>query len=95
MSSCTAVQNIAEDYKYTSSLRYFVSDEDKQARYAEICSEIGLTTEDESWIPCLMRARELDEQRANARTAASASERKSMTELGPHSPGCAANNSCF
>ena len=68
-SGCTAVQNIAEDYKYTSSLRYFVSEEDKKARYEKICTDIGLTSDDDNWVSCLMRARALDEERATARTA--------------------------
>lgn len=95
LAGCTAVQNIAEDYKYTSALRYFVSDEDKQARYEKICSDIGLKAEDENWIPCLMKARELDEARANARTSSSNSSRAALPPVNPQTPGCAATNTCF
>ena len=92
ITGCTAVQNIAEDYKYTSSLRYFVSDEDKQAYYEEICTEIGLTSEHENWLSCLMRAREIVEARANARASARKNNTSTMTQLPQH---CAMTNSCF
>ena len=89
---CTAAKNIAEDYKYTSSLRYFVSDEDKQAYYEEICSEIGLTSEHENWLSCLMRAREMVDAWANSRTAASKNNTRTATQLPQH---CAMTNSYF
>jgi len=92
---CTAVKNIAEDYKYTSSLRHFVSDESKQARYQELCTEVGLTPEGEGWANCLIKARELDLQRASARSARAASSSTNTTQSVYRNNGCAATNSCF
>ena len=88
-SSCTGVQQYVEDYKYTSTFGHFVSDEDKKARWEKICTEIGLTSDDEKWTECLMRAREMDEIRASARVV------PSSNPTGQPSAHCSMTNSCF
>lgn len=70
LTSCTAVNNYYDELKHTSSLRYFVSEEEKLARYQEVCKQIGLTEESEAWEDCLVQARTIDANQAAQRSAA-------------------------
>ena len=54
LSSCAAVNNYYENVKHTSSVRMFLSEEEKLERYQAICKGLGLTEESESWEICLI-----------------------------------------
>jgi hypothetical protein len=69
LSSCNAANNYYENMKHTSSLRYFVSDEEKLARYQKTCRSIGVTEESDNWEACLITAKQTDESTAAARAA--------------------------
>ena len=69
--SCTAASNYYEHLKHTSSLRYFVSDEEKLARYQKACKSIGITEESQQWESCLLSAKSIDEEAAARRSATS------------------------
>jgi hypothetical protein len=69
LSSCNAANNYYENMKHTSSLRYFVSDEEKLARYQKTCRSIGVTEESDNWDACLITAKQTDESTAAARAA--------------------------
>jgi hypothetical protein len=67
--SCTAASNYYENLKHTSSLRYFVSEEEKLARYQDTCRSIGITEESEQWEGCLIQAKTIDDNAAAQRGA--------------------------
>ena len=70
LASCTAMNNYYENVKHTSSLRHFVSEEEKLARYQKTCRSIGITEESEQWEYCLIQAKTIDANAAAQRGAA-------------------------
>ncbi len=80
LSSCTAASNYYENLKHTSSLRHFVSDEEKLERYKSVCRSLSITEKSDNWENCLLEAKKIDENAASERGAANRAAAQEATE---------------